>query len=759
MTIRMRFGLIPVLLGAVLLVGCSGNPEVRKQRFLESGDQYFKGGKFREAAIEYRNAVQIDERFGAARLGLARSQERLGDLPRALAEYIRAADLLPDDREVQLKAGTYLLTARRFDEAKARAEAVLQADARNVEAQVLLGNALAGLRNLDQAITEIEEAIRIDPLRGATYTSLGMLEMNRGRAEAAEKAFKRTVELAPGWVPGHLALANHAWATGKMADAEQSLGKALALEPRNPVTNRAFAVFYITTDRADMAEPYIKTLAASGAAPFALADFYLLRNRPASAIPELQNLRERDRTASEAGRRLAQAYAMRGDFADASRVVDELLQKNDRDAASLLLKGQLLAQQGKRDEAFATLLTASQVDPNSAQLQFALARSHAARGDLDQARQAYTEVLRLNPRAASAQAELARLDLASGRVKASVQLAREAVRNEPANLNAQVALIRSVLASNDAAGAKSVLDPLLAAHPKEPVLHVQQGLILSALKDAAGARRAFTRALELNPVQVEATSGLAALDTTSGDFAAARSRIETALKAQPNNPELLLVAARNHAAAKDLVAAEQALKKALELEPALLAGYTMLGQLYLSQGRLADARREFEALADRHAKPVAALTMLGIIAEMERNAPKAQEHFERAVELDPRAAIAANNLAWLYAEKGDRLDYALQLAQTAVQVLPKAGEAHDTLGWVYFKRNTAGPSIAAFRQAISLSPKNASYHYHLGLAYSLGEEPEHARTSFSQALSLSGGKAPWAADARQKLAVVSSGSR
>ncbi len=158
---------------------------------------------------------------------------------RALGEYVRAADLLPDDRALQVTAGNYLLSARRFDEAKARAELVLAQEPKHVEAQVLLGNSLAGLRNIDQAISEIEEAIKIDPLRGATYANLGLLEMERGKADAAERAFKRSVELEPKWVPGHLALANHYWATGKTAEAEAWLRTALDLEPANPVTNRA----------------------------------------------------------------------------------------------------------------------------------------------------------------------------------------------------------------------------------------------------------------------------------------------------------------------------------------------------------------------------------------------------------------------------------------------------------------------------------------------------------------------------------------
>ena len=48
--------------------------------------------------------------------------------------------------------------------------------------------------------------------------------------------------------------------------------------------------------------------------------------------------------------------------------------------------------------------------------------------------------------------------------------------------------------------------------------------------------------------------------------------------------------------------------------------------------------------------------------------------------------MAANNLAFLYADEGGNLDLALQLAQTAKQHLPNSAEVDDTLGWVYYKK-------------------------------------------------------------------------
>jgi Flp pilus assembly protein TadD len=359
----------------------------------------------------------------------------------------------------------------------------------------------------------------------------------------------------------------------------------------------------------------------------------------------------------------------------------------------------------------------------------------------------------------SAQLELSRVELLSGRTSTSLQHAREAVKNDPANLAAQVALVRSLLGSKDIAGARRVLGPLLSEHPNEAALHVQRGYLASAANDLAEARRAFERALELNSRLVEAISGLAAAEIASRDFAAARARVEAAVKAQPDNPEVHLIAGRTYRASKDPVGAERELKRALELAPDLQSGYTMLGELYLSQGRLADARREFEALSTRQTKPVAALTMLGVIAQMEGDNARAVDCFERVVDLEPRAGIAANNLAWIYAERGEKLEYALQLAQTAVQAMPKAPEAHDTLGWVYYKRGTAPSSVSAFRQALTLAGENPTYHYHLGLAYQLAEDPANARQSLERALALGGRKAAWASDAQRHLTEIVSSPR
>lgn len=63
--------------------------------------------------------------------------------------------------------------------------------------------------------------------------------------------------------------------------------------------------------------------------------------------------------------------------------------------------------------------------------------------------------------------------------------------------------------------------------------------------------------------------------------------------------------------------------------------------------------------------------MAGLILQAQGKDEEARKRYERIVEKDPHAAVASNNLAWMYASRGEQLDRALQLAQAAVAQVPE----------------------------------------------------------------------------------------
>jgi len=172
------------------------------------------------------------------------------------------------------------------------------------------------------------------------------------------------------------------------------------------------------------------------------------------------------------------------------------------------------------------------------------------------------------------------------------------------------------------------------------------------------------------------------------------------------------------------------------VDPNAFPAYVMLGRLYISQRKLDAARAEFEALAARQPKPVAALSMAGTILQTQGNLPLARARFEQVMALDQNAPLAANNLAWMYAESGENLDDALRLARVARAGLPDVAEVSDTLGWVYYKRKQPADAVTAFNESIAKDPKNPVYHYHLGLAHLQAGDSAKGHASLNRALSL-----------------------
>ncbi len=720
---------------------CSRDPKAVKARAVESGDRYVAAGKTAEAIVEYRNAIQADPRDGELRLKLADLYSKTGNLALAAGEFVGAADILLDRPDVQVKAGNLLLLGGRFDDAKVRAEKGLAVAPRDVESQILLANALAGLKDLSAAVAEIEEAIRLQPDRSATYANLGVFELNRGHNDAAERAFTKATELDPRSAPALLALANFYWVTGRPKNVEAALLRAVTIQPDNLLVLRAMAGFAMTQNKPADAEQHLKKIldiSKSPEAAVALADFYISRKNEASARDLLQPLTASTsaRTGSMASVRLAALDHAAGRRDDAYRRLDQVLATNSTDLQALLVKSTMLLDEGRRDEALAPAERAVETHADSTAAFFTLGRVQAARNQTDAAIAAFKEALRLNPRATGAQIALARLHLATGHSAESVSFAEDAIRSDPGNADARLALARGLIARGDLARAETELGRLTAAYPRSAAVKVQNGVLLARRNNLTAARAAFEQALKLEPESAEALGGLVALDLGAKQPAAARDRVSERIKSPEASTAVLMLGARTYASTGDGQTAEQLLRRVLQKDASYLPAYAALGQLYVRQGRLDAALSEFDAMAERDPKPVAALTLAGIILEAQGKTQEARARFERVLQINPSAPVAANNLAWIYVESGANLDLALQLAQTAQRGLPESPEVSNTLGLIYYKKNLLSLAIPALKASADRDPNNALYLHHLGLAYAKNGDNARARDALERALRL-----------------------
>ena len=723
---------------AVSMAAACSNPEQAKREHFDNANRFMEAGKTQEAILEYRNALQEDPRYGEARLRLAQAYQTAGNFNQARREFIRAADLMPQNTVAQVQASRYLVAAGQFEDARTRIQLVIDRDPTNVDAQMIMGRALVGLKDLEGAVREIEEAIKLDPNRATTYSTLAAVQYAQGDRVRAKASFEKAVEVDPRSMQARLALAYFRWMTGDMVGAEETFKGAIAIDPKDTLANRMISAFYVSSNRAAQAEPYLKQLASGGAVQPALglADYYRSLGRSSEAAAILQPLTSNPQAQSEAEIRLAaMAYGAK-DTARAHGLIDTVLKREPNNVQALLAKAEWLAREGKPQDALTRVQAAVKSDPQSAPAQFALGLLQERLRNRKEAIAAFTEVIRLNPRAAAAQVNLSRLSLFEGAPDRAVSFAEAALVSAPRNPAARLSLVQGLLAKGDTARAEQELASLLKQFPNEGYVHAMKGALHVQRKELAAARAAYEKAQSLSPTLFEALVGLTRLDLAENKIAQARTRIDARLAADPNDTGLQVLAADVYRRQRDFPKAEATLRKAIQAEPGLSSAYGMLAEVLLVSGKLDAARTEFDQMAQRDPKNIAAQTMAAMIVHSQNKTGDAKKRYEAIVAADSSAAVAANNLAWLYAEEGERLDDALRLAQNAAARLPNNAEIQDTIGWIYYKKELPALAVSAFQRSIEQAPENPLYHYHLALAQSRAGNASGARQAAQQAIKL-----------------------
>jgi tetratricopeptide (TPR) repeat protein len=119
-----------MMMALIVMAACSRNAST----YLAGGDKYFKQGRYNEALIEYRNAIQVNPRLVQAHYQLAQVYLRLRSAAAAYKELRETVTLDPRDARAQLQLAALFIAGNKYDEAAGAAAKALQADPSNAVA-------------------------------------------------------------------------------------------------------------------------------------------------------------------------------------------------------------------------------------------------------------------------------------------------------------------------------------------------------------------------------------------------------------------------------------------------------------------------------------------------------------------------------------------------------------------------------------------------------------------------------------------------
>jgi len=772
----------------IFLAGCT-DPEKAKAQHLERGEAFLKDSKFQEATLEFRNAIQIDDKSAPAHWGLARAFEGLQRFPEMLDELRKVVALDQNNLDARIKLGNYYLAGSRgradvIGESERLAKEILQKDPNNIEGHILMGSVLYSQNQKDAAFKELNHAVELDPSRVESYLSLARFHIVNKEPDKAEALFKKAISVNGNSPLGHTEYGKFLAQSNRPAEAEAELRKGVEVGPTDHNARFMLASYYLVNRQYDKAEESYKALAnlqsSKPEGQAVLADFYSTVGRTDEAIKIYQDILAKAPDYTQGRYRLGEILLAKGDIQGATVQVDEVLKKDQHDRQALLLRARMRAQSGQADgmkSAIEDLQNVLQQEPNSRPALYFLAQYSFSLGKIDEARAFAADLEKNYPDYLPAKLMQLQLNLAGGDQKGTIAQAGDLIarldKTAPDNessaqllneIREKTLLTRGAaqLQVNNGAEARKDFEAARNANPNDPVVYNSLALASLSENKPADAINFFETALKVDGTNFDALNGLLTLYGRTQQIDKAHARLDQALASYPNNASLHYLKAQAYGFQGNTQSDEAELRKALELDPNYLPAYSSLGALYVrtnQQDRAIGEYRKLIALRPDNATPY---TLIGMLEDSRKNYDAAIENYRKALEKDPNAVIAANNLAWLYAETGKgNLDEAVRLAQGVVQKNPNVAGFIDTLGWVYYKKNLHTAAVEQLRKAVTLNEADArkqnlspsaSYHYHLGMALKGKGDREESRRELETAIRLAD-KSPFAdlEDAKKAL--------
>jgi Flp pilus assembly protein TadD len=409
---------------------------------------------------------------------------------------------------------------------------------------------------------------------------------------------------------------------------------------------------------------------------------------------------------------------------------------------------------GNTAEATNRLQTVLKDQPDNARAHFLLGLAYERSANADQAEKEWRQAAKLRPDMIPAQEALAKLAARKGDVDLLASTADQLIKLQPSSPNGYLYRAAAENARQQAAASEADIQTAIRLAPQDPSAYAMLAKLRLFEKKYPEALTNFQLALDRDPNSADALAGIAQVYVAQKLPNKAISAVAAQIAKSPANSNFYSLLGSLQAGNHDQAAAEASFQKAVDLNGNNFPALSELGRMQMLQDKLDKAAQSWLTLAQKDPRNPQPYVLLGTLEDSRNNWQKAQEYYQKALQIRPDFASAANNLAYSMLEHSGNPDVALTLAQTARHGMPDSPNSADTLAWAYIQKKVYGSAIDLLQDAIKKSPPNATFEFHLGVAYQGNGNAAEAKKHLNKALVLDP-KFSQAAEVRKALQELS----
>ena len=737
--------------------------------------------RFDDAIAELRDVLDTHPEHPRANFMLALAFQRTNQPTLAVWPLEKAFT----DDEYRTRAGLQLanlhLAMRNSGDAARAASRVLESEPGNVEAHRARARAYLMDKRFDEALADADWLVESEGSKPMGLVLRGSIYADMEKPEEAEKAFREAIALTTeypadnerAWV---VLMAFLARDPEDPEHVEAAFAEARAAYPDSPVLRSSYLGFLAEQDRHADAEAYLREEIEREPEDFqlrlALANTLSAQDRSDDAEAVLEQLTEEFPSAAS-WQLLGSGRLQEGDFEGARVALEKAVELAPSDEQLRFLLAEAQVRSGQTDAArelarsferkpyqhfveglirmeerkYAEALESFEMGlrnwPDNVGARNTAGAAAQGAGDWNRAIEEFTEAARLDmagkrltdePFETEAALQLARIYKRRRNFQSALYWASVHIRHDPDDEDGVLLLASTLREQGSAEQARAAYRGLLGS----PVDAEARAALTSLEFEAGNDAAAWKLVAEAQPGDLPTLAVAAEHEVDSGDLDAALARIEKARASEAYDAaDLLALRGRVLHAGGRSEEAEVALREALEANPDDGATVAALATLRANAGDLEGAIASFARAAELQPENPNHPYHAGQLLLQLGRASEAEERLRAATRLDPGHAESRNDLAWLLSSDSERLDEALRIGAEAYR-LNDASPFADTLGWIHYLRGDYPRAVDMLSRAASNAPEDAVIRYHLGMALARQGQSERALQELKAAVDTGG---------------------
>jgi len=776
----MKKNVLYFLASAFVLQGCT-DPEERTAEYMESGQLLYEQENYSKAKIEFKNALQINDKLGGAYYHLALIAEKDQAWKKVFANLQRAVKLSPSNHEARLKLAQIYLLSGSIDKAQVEVDTVLASVPDNLDAIALNGALLLKQKNYVAALLEADKVLAVDAKHNDAISLKVVIYMAQEDYVSAESVINKAIEAKPNDISLNLLrLQLHTKSKNKLA-IEQDYKNLIKIFPDKHEFSYTLAKYYVSEKRDSEALALLRDVVAQNKELiepklvlidylmqknqglveqtinqfiqenpdeidlyFRLASFKLQKNQVEDAKKALnwvvENKGESEK-ALAAKTLLAKLAIQEKNKELASTLVTEVLAIDAKYYDALLLQARMILMDEKYDEAVTKLRSIIRDYSKSDEAMVLLAQTYIRKGSPELADENFRKALDLNPSSLSAAMPVAASMARSKDLVRADEVLQTALKSNPTHEGALKELSQVRLINRDWLGTLEVAKKIALIPDGEGFSLYLEAKVSQGQGAYADAIAKYKRALSKDPSLADALKNI----VISYEKLKQRDKILAFLnefiQQNPEDAYPVLLKARLYGFNKDWGNALTVLHKGVDQWPEVTQFYALMANVYRAKNESDKVIEVYKKGLEKNPNNVSLSLLLASVYEKNKEYTEALAVYESLAVKHPDVDVVVNNMVALLVDYFPSTDN-FQRAEKLAKRFEDSDNPYflDTYGWALLSNGKFKESIEFFAKAVSKMPRLPVFQYHLGVAYHKNKNTIQAINTVNKALEYAGEK-------------------